>query len=225
MSNVKDEVEFIPVTNKVEKEPLKEVIKPAAKKEISVKKEVVEIKKEPEISIQNQNQQYVQGNIEYSEDELLNMLMQSNKEIKSEVQDRWSLISNYQSKPAYKYACGILMDANVCAASSKSILLTYDIKSQANILNSKNAQIKVREFIKELFNEEMVVYGLSNDEFKKLTNQFIELRRSGMLPEIKPIVIKEIETSDISKKEKNEEKNELEEFGNNLFGSLLEVEE
>ena len=115
------------------------------------KPKVQETKKEPEKPIQILNEKVIQGSIEYSEDELINMLIQSTIPIKEEVKEKFTLIENYKSKPAYKYACGLLIDGNVCAASKKSILLAYDIKSQANILNSKNAQIKVREFIKELF--------------------------------------------------------------------------
>lgn len=213
-------VEIEDVLSKEEKTEIKE--------EIQVKEEVKEeiIVKEndkPTINIK------AQESIIFSDDDVLNVLVQATKSDKDFVLSRWRLLKSYMTQSKYAGAVSLILDGKPEAVAPTGIVLSYLDKPQANLVNKAANYLLVQDFLVELLGKNFVFYAITDDDFKRHKNDFLLKRSSNKLPA--PQEIKQPKINENTIEDKNEvsevkdESNKALELGESLFGSFLKVED
>ena len=160
------------------------------------------------------------SSVSLTTDELLNILVQSSKENKTKLIEKWDTLKRYRLQPKYQKAVSLLSGGSPVAVAENGMILSFNTNSQADLVNQAKSQAIIMEFFKEEFlNKECYFYALSDDGFRQLKYEFVRRRKTHTLPaphKITPPVIEVVEDKPI---EEDEEVNSLKK----LFGDSLEV--
>ena len=211
LDNIPSETVKVENVEETQKEPIKPVEIPT-----------------PKLVVKQSNAQLVFG-----DDDIINIMVQATMEDKRRVMDRWSLIRQYATKPAFAKAARLLQGSVPSVVSPTSIVITYDLKPNAELLNYESNHNAVKDFLEELLGSKYCFYAVTNDDFKKYKSIFIDKKIQGTLPTAKPVVEKfnkeeEEEANEESpqatfsnsfKHDSNED--EITSFGKNIFGDLF----
>ena len=208
---------------KIDVQPSVEVIKPIVQEEQNNDDNYYEdsinneefIEKQPSKIDEDPN-----ASVSLTTDELLNILVQSNKDNKNKLIEKWESLKRYRLQPKYQKAVSLLSGGSPVAVADNGIILSFNTTSQADLVNQSKSQAIIMEFFREEFlNKEYYFYALSDDDFRQLKYEFIRRRKSHTLPlphKITPPEIKPIQQEVI---EDNEELNNLKK----IFGDSLEI--
>ncbi len=165
------------------------------------------------------------GEYVYSEEDLINILVQGNKADKNSLMEKWSIIKQYQLKPAFAKAAALIIDGSPFAVANDAIIFAFKDKPQANQLNDYYNHELARRLIYEIIEREVYCYGMSEEESRRLRTRFIQLSSMKELPEARKIEAPKFvqrtraNTEIISQPQVNEKLA----LGKSLFGDLLEV--
>ena len=237
---------------KTEEEPVKEEIKeeakPAANFIPEVKQEDVIVVTKPEIIEQPKVEKVQEKAVEiatpkqkstskliYNDEDVLKVMVQATSDDKRKVMDKWLFIKQYISKPLFAKAARYLQASVPTVVGPKSIVITYDIKPSADLINLKMNYTLVQEFLKELLGSEYDYIAMSNDEFKTYRVMFLDKKHRGELPldtdldlkftedeVVEEIKVEKTGTFTNSFEIKDEEKEDaVTSLGKNLFGDLF----
>ena len=222
--NEEDQVKEEP--KQVVSKPEKVEVKNQVKKTEEVKT-VVEKVDEPQKS-----ESIVLDNIEeikLTDDELLNILIQNDRNERSNIDDRWKLITDYLMIPNFAGAAKYLLNSEVVSYTQNAMIISFDDDNLVNKVNDKYTFVKIREFLKELLNKDVVYYGVSKDKVNELRELFITKRNEGTLP--KPYPIRNIKSFNLVNNKQQEETQEEEKpvnpaltLAQNLFGPNVKEE-
>ena len=172
----------------------------------------------------------------YKDEDVLNVMVQATSEDKRRVMDRWLLIRQYIAKPLFAKAARYLQGSVPTVVGPKSIVITYDLKPAAELINLKSNYVLVKEFLKELLGTEFSYIAMSSDEFKTYRVMFLDRKSKHELPDPTELELsfteeeKEVEetkqdtlaTFTNSFEIKEEEKEDsVSILGKNLFGDLF----
>ena len=109
------------------------------------------------------------------------------------------------------------------------MIISFDDDNLVNKVNDKYTFVKIREFLKELLNKDVVYYGVSKDKVNELRELFITKRNEGTLP--KPYPIRNIKSFNLVNNKQQEETQEEEKpvnpaltLAQNLFGPNVKEE-
>jgi len=216
----KEEV-IVEIDNILNKE--EEQIKEPEKKEEEKSKENKEKVSEPSINIKSQE------SIVFSDDDILNVLVQATKSDKEFVVSRWRLLKSYMTQSKYAGAVSLILDGKPEAVAPSGIILSYLDRPQANLVNKVANYLLVQDFLVELLGKNFVFYAITDADFKRHRQDFLLKRSSNKLPlpqEIKQPKINENIAEDKKESlEVKEDSNKALELGESLFGSFLKVED
>lgn len=217
----------------VNEEPKQVVIKP---KKVEVKNQVKKTEKVKtvveKVDDPQKSESIVLDNIEeikLTDDELLNILIQNDRNERSNIDDRWKLITDYLMIPNFAGAAKYLLNSEVVSYTQNAMIISFDDDNLVNKVNDKYTFVKIREFLKELLNKDVVYYGVSKDKVNELRELFKNKRNEGTLP--KPYPIRNIKSFNLVNNKQQEETQEEEKpvnpaltLAQNLFGPNVKEE-
>ncbi len=216
----------------VKAEPVFEMAAPKAEPIIEIKKEVepeptpvisplpmVEEKKEPAKPIKKIE------NVIIKEKDIINYMVQANKEDRFAANERWGLIRRYLQKPNYKKAASLLLDSSIIACGSKGIIILFDFKARSEAINSKENYFAVKDFLKELLGGDYCFIGVCDNDYKTYKLHYINQMKSNTLPDPFEIVDLYDREEIIKEEESKPEVDSAYELGKSIFGDLLKTKE
>ena len=160
--------------------------------------------------------------IPFTNKDILNVMVQATKTDKKNIADKWGVLRQYINMPTFARATNLLIDAQPAAVCKNGIVFVYKYESQANEINLAYNQKQVQKLLKEIYMKDFVVFGLSEDAFVEVKQQFISLMQKQTLPSPFPI---EISNYDVVEEENIENEVEETSLASEIFGSLLEGED
>ena len=126
---------------------------------------------------------------EINEDLMINIMVCSKKEIKTELSDGWKNIKKFVSHPEFGEAATLLIDGHPLVASNKIVVLEYQIPKAAEKVNLKTMQLGLQTILNHIFHRKMFVYAVSRSKSIDLQGQYMNLLQIGQLPKAKDIVL------------------------------------
>ena len=205
------------VDNKVE--VVKEIQDDVVLKENVKIEEKIEEKEEksPEIAFPREtNKADIEEKFVPTEEDLLNVLVQATKDALLIAKQKWVVLPKYRSSISTAKVATLLLDGLPVAASKNMIVLAYENDTYLNTINSKANHKMMNNFLKALYNDNMMCYCVTREGFIKLKDTYMLLRSQNRLPLPKPVVFEE---------EIKEEVDEGLEFGKKIFGDSLQIRE
>ena len=183
-------------------EAIKENIAKQEEKKVEV---VEEVKEEPvkEEKVEINEERFIP-----TEEELLNVLVQATKDSLLSAKQKWVVLPKYMNSPSTAKVTTLLLDGIPVAAAKNMLILAYENETYLNRVNLINDHKEMNNFLKALYNENMMCYCVTKEDFIKL---------KGKLPAPKKI--------DFDEEKVNEEKDEGLEFGKKVFGDFLNIKE
>jgi len=194
----KVEKQSSPRVNQEEK-PKEVIEKPAPQNVIeNIKEETPEIKiEEPVISQEialNDSVIYLkdaekEDYFEIDDEMMINIMVTSKKELKKDMINDWKEIKKYISHPVVGKAATLLMDGHPLVASSKILVLEYQLDKMVEKINLKSNQLELQTILQKIFGRKMFVYAISRKRSVFLQGEYINLSQIGNLPKAKDIVL------------------------------------
>ncbi|MCQ2802664.1 MAG: DNA polymerase III subunit gamma/tau [Bacilli bacterium] len=191
----KEEIKPAPAPIKVEPEPVKVEKEPEPVKPIE--KPVVEEKVEPvflKATKLDENVIYLKDSdkedtFEIDDDQIINIMVSSKKEIKASLLDQWKNIKRYTTDSLLGKAAGLLIDGRPLVASPKMVILEFPLKTTVNKVNLKENQLEIQSVFSTVFGKKMFVYAISRNQSVDLQSKYMNLLQIGQLPKAKDITL------------------------------------
>lgn len=166
----------------------------------------------------------IQEDIVVDFDNILNILVQANRQILNSIQEKWSVIKRYQFNLNTAKIASMLCDGKPVAACSQAFIIAFEFQPSVNQVNNKENYDELKNFVSEILGSQFDFIAILASEWPNMRNKFIELKRAGELPSAKPIILKHLQISNNATIETNEvQLSEAEAFGKKLFGDLVEI--
>jgi DNA polymerase-3 subunit gamma/tau len=221
---VKEKIEIKPAVQKIMPAPKIEPVKQLETKKEEVITETIEHNEVEEPVKFDKDNNGKEQMITFSDKELLNVLVQASKEDKDFVSGRWSLITQYMSKPQFSYAASLVIDGVPFAATENALILGYQLAPQARASSKASNYKLIISFFNELFGKEMIFYSITDEAFKALRIDYINRKSLNTLPQAFAITMPEF--VDIKEEVKLDPKTEKAlELGAAIFGEKFKVKE
>lgn len=181
--------------------------------EVKEEKVVVEI---PEKTIPQET--YVASEEKFipSENDLLNVLVQATKDALVMAKQKWVVLPKYMNSSSTAKVTALLLDGLPVAASKNMLVLAYENQTYLNTVNSVETHKMMNNFLKALYNDKIMCYCVTKEDFLKLKDTYMMLRSQNRLPAPRPVVFDD---------EVKEEKDEGLDFGKKVFGDFLQIKE
>ncbi len=175
-----------------------------------VEKEVVV---EPEVKTTKKKNKTVEPDYE----QLLVLLVSADKQKRFMVENMWQGINAYEKEPDYACFVSKLKNCSVKATGDGFVLVSTKLASEAELVNKENKDKKMQKFLQIVFDEELMIKALTEVEFAKLVEIFMERQANNTLP--KPLETKNKEEEIVVKiKEKDDIDNRMTAlFGEGMF--------
>ena len=123
---------------------------------------------------------------ELSIDEILTLLVQCQKAIKYEDDEKFNKIHSLFDMESKKYTA-LLEETRIVASGQDCVVLVTDSKVLANRMNEPKMNQELYQFVRETLGIDKMLYIATNDTMKDATLKFIELKKLGNLPQPKSI--------------------------------------
>ena len=155
--------------------------------------------------------------VEPDYEKLLVLLVSADKQKRFMIENMWQGISAYEKEPDYARFVSKLKNCSVKATGDGFVLVSTKLASEAELVNKENKDKKMQKFLQVVFNEELMIKALTDVEFAKLVEIFMERQANNTLP--KPLEPKVKEEEVIVKiKEKDDIDNRMTAlFGEGMF--------
>ncbi len=203
---------------KVEEKVIVKEEKPVLHEEKKVVEEVKEVvREETRVDVSHETVSPISSEERYipTEEELLNVLVQATKEDLVAAKQKWVILPKYMNSMATAKVTALLLQGLPVAAAKNMLVLVYENETYLNRVNFVNIHHEMNNFLKALYNENMMCYCVTREDFIKLKDTYMDLRSRKALPSPKAIKFEE----------EVEDKDEGLEFGKKVFGDFLQVKE
>ncbi len=118
---------------------------------------------------------------------MVDVMVVSKKEIKSELLDGWKNLKRYSTHPVIGKAATLLIDGRPLVASNKIMVLEYQMPKLVEKVNSKENQAELQTVIEQVFHRKMFVYAVSRKDSIDFQSLYMNLLQIGKLPKPKDI--------------------------------------
>lgn len=118
------------------------------------------------------------NNIENINIRINNALATADKDSLKKVREEWNLIDDYLYDDTYSVVAGILKDSIPVVASEKYIIVSNNLESVINRINNNLSLID--SLISKIFNNNVLIVGISNDDWKVEKNKYISNIKNGI---------------------------------------------
>jgi len=154
---------------------------------------------------------------ELNYDDMLELLVKADKQKRFEIDKTWQKIAEYDANINYIRYINKLKNCSVKAAGDGFVLVTTKYAVEAEMINEENLDEQLKAFIKELFNEELVINAITENEFKKLVEIFMQKQADNTLPKPKKKPTKIEKDSNKESKQENADDKLSSLFGEGMF--------
>lgn len=151
-------------------------------------------------------------------DNVLNVIVQADKEIRKEVKEQWLKINHLIENNKFRNLSRIYLNTKVTAACYQGLIVVCDNIIQADLINKNFNYQDYRNFLNFILVKEFVVYAVDKKQWKVVGQKYQELVRSNQLPTAKPIVIPEVVVREVV-----EPKSQTLTFLQNIFSEIEEI--
>lgn len=159
-------------------------------------------------------------NIEVSFDDILNILVQADRRILNDIQEKWQVIARYKFNLNTAKFASMLCDGKPVAAAQGGIVISFDHQPSINEVNSTENYYQLKNFLQEILGESYDFIAVKSNIWPDIRNKYIEMNRARTLPTPQPIVLHHIGAF----KEKKEQLSEAQAKAIELFGDIVEFE-
>jgi len=166
-------------------------------------------------------EEQVDDNIYIDPNDIMNILVQANRNILQNIQERWPIIKRYLSNLNMAKSASMLCDGSAVAASQGGLIISFEYQAAVNAVNFYKNYKQLSEFIKEILGEEYKFIAIQQDEWIKTRSHFIELKKKNQLPEPHEITLKHIDDKDLD----HVDLNDAQKLAVDLFGDIVEFKE
>ena len=118
---------------------------------------------------------------------MVDVMVVSKKEIKSELLDGWKNLKRYSTHPVIGKAATLLIDGRPLVASNKIVVLEYQMPKLVEKVNLKENQAELQTVIEQVFHRKMFVYAVSRKDSIDFQSLYMNLLQIGKLPKPKDI--------------------------------------
>jgi len=155
--------------------------------------------------------------------EIMNLLVQADKQGRSEATDRLAQLPMYYIGE-HRTAAKWLADSQVVASDGKTFLLVATpYQTQADIINDPTHKQSIITLMKGIFGSERMVFAISEDTRTKAIQEYRTLASLQQLPIGRPIIVEKIACEDIqSESKENDNIQKLKEIAGDIFESVEE---
>ena len=120
---------------------------------------------------------------------MINVMVSSKKEIKNEMIAEWKNIKKYITHPLLGRAASMLIDARPLVASTKIVILEYQLEKTAEKINLKSNQLELQTVLSQVFQRKMFIFAVSRNRSVNLQNDYKNLQQLNQLPKAKDVVL------------------------------------
>ena len=176
----------------IEQEIIKDIIEPETVEQTTQQ----EIKEEPphfEFEEKEEPAGPVEESVTIDQDDIMNILVQANRGILNDIQEKWSIISRYRANMNTARAATMLSAGKPVAACADAIVLSYEHMPDVNAVNHYSNYPQLSSLIKDVFSHEYQYIAMQEDEWLSLRTYYIKQMRQNALPQARPITLKHIE--------------------------------
>ncbi len=150
---------------------------------------------EPFVPIQKQEKKEeapvaIQPIEKIDKEKVLSILRACDKQSKVTDENTFSMLDSYGDLTNRKYT-SLLKECKVVASGKDCILITSDMSSIVNRINSEKMNKELYGFMKDILHTDKILFAISNEEFVEATKVFREKMYTGELPD--PIQITKYE--------------------------------
>lgn len=150
---------------------------------------------EPFVPIQKQEKKEdipvtIQPIEKIEQEKVLSILRACDKQSKVTDENTFSMLDSYGDLTNRKYT-SLLKECKVVASGKDCILITSDMSSIVNRINSEKMNKELYGFMKDILHTDKILFAISNEEFVEATKVFREKMHTGELPD--PIQITKYE--------------------------------
>ena len=173
---IKPVIQEVKIPEPVKEEKVEEVIEPIMDSNISLTDNVIYLKD-------------AEGddNFEISDNLMVNVMVASKKEIKTELLDGWKNVKKLATHPLLGKAATLLIDGRPLVASNKIVVLEYQMPKLVEKVNAKDMQAELQTVVEQIFHRKMFVYAVSRTRSIDLQSLYMNLLQIGKLPKAKDI--------------------------------------
>ncbi|MGL5268628.1 MAG: DNA polymerase III subunit gamma/tau [Spiroplasma sp.] len=183
-------------------------------------KEVVAIENNIEnVSEETKNDQ-ISANVISEEmiNNVLNVIVQADKDIRKEVKGHWLKIHQLIENNKFRNFSKIYLNTKITAACANGLIIICDNIIQANLINKNFNYQEHRNFLNFVFTKEFMIYALDRKQWKVVGQKYQCLIKDNQLPTAKPILIPEVVVREIV-----EPKSQTLTFLQNIFSEIEEI--
>ena len=156
-------------------------------------------------------------NIEVDQSDILNILVQADRKILNEVQEKWPVIRRYMANMNTAKAASMLSQGRPVAASRDGLIIEFELMPDVNAANYYKNYKQLSSLIKDVLGHEYKFIGMQHDAWLEMRQHYIQLARSKQLPQARPITLKHIDGYDLKRVDLNDaQKYALDMFGEDI---------
>ena len=125
--------------------------------------------------------------VEFSEDDIINIMIQGSKADKVEILEAWNKLNNYISVPKIGNYVSVLRNCQPRVVCKNAIILETSFASVARKINFKENQKGISKIVEMICGKQFMVLALTSQEAIERIKKFSNLRQINRLPEPRAI--------------------------------------
>lgn len=213
---VKIEEKMKDTSNEQEQEEIEEEEDIIEEMNIEEEVPVFEFEKKEEV------EEIVDSDVYVDQQDIMNILVQANRKILENIQERWPIIRRYLANLNTAKSASMLCHGTAVAASKGGLIISFEDQPDVNAVNFYKNYKQLSSFLKEVLGSEYKFIAIQQDEWIKMRSHFIELKKADALPQPHEITLKHIDGKNLN----DNELDEAQQFAIDLFGEdLVEFKE
>ncbi len=147
---------------------------------ISTPSEIVSEKKEKGFVIEAKKKEADKDVIIYDVNEILNMMLQADKQARLDIDERWDDISKYFFDEKYSVVAKALSTFKVRLVCRNILLVSTKFSVEMEKLNRKSVQPSLRYLMKNVFGKDYFVLPVMNDDYVEAVQKFKKGERPAL---------------------------------------------
>lgn len=125
--------------------------------------------------------------LHFEDDEIINIMVQGDRELKEKLLNKWSIIKEYRSDKTFGIAASYLSSSTPRVVNSSIIIVESSLINEINKMNNNGTRKIYQELMRQAFGIAPVVYAVTSEVFIRTVIMFKQLSQVHMLPAPKKI--------------------------------------
>jgi len=168
---------------------------------------------------------YEFSNINYSNNQIFNILIKASKEEREKFKNKFMELINEKGKVVQLDKLISFYDVKYAAASEQGLIIVTNTKPEANWISFEMCDWEFRNKIFQAFDFDFIIIALSETEWTSVHNDYVKIRQANKLPKPTLIDVEEFYQNLLVKQIDNyEEHKDVLETGKQIFDNIKIVE-